>query len=190
MTTAKATTRPQRSDARRNREQLVSAAVTVFADEGVNAPLDKIARAAGIGNATMYRHFPTRDVLLEAVLHDTHRQLTALAEQLATAEPAVDAVARWLRAFVDYSQTYLHLPEPIMAAMYDEASALHTSCRAMRSVAATLVTRAQDVGTLRDDIDIDDLCAHAGAIAWATQRSPDGEQTTRLLDVLLDGLRA
>lgn len=188
--TDEATTTTQRSDARRNREQLISTAATVFAGEGVHAPLDKIARAAGIGNATIYRHFPTRDVLLEAVLHDTYRQLTTLAEQLIAATPAVDAFARWLRAFVGYSQTYLHLPEPVMAAMYDETSALHASCQTMRSVAAGLVVRAQEAGALRDDIDIDDLCAHASGIAWATQRSADSEQVDRMLDVLIAGLRA
>ncbi|MCW5830896.1 MAG: TetR/AcrR family transcriptional regulator [Labilithrix sp.] len=181
---------PHRADARRNRERLVAAAAAVFADEGANAPLDKIARAAGIGNATMYRHFPTRDALLEAVLHDVYRKLIDLAEQLATVTPAIDAVDRWLRAFINYSQSYLYLPEQIIAAAYDETSALHASCEAMRSVASRLIARAQEDGVLRADIDILDLCAHANGIAWATQRSPDREQITRMLAVLLHGLRA
>ncbi|MBX3213601.1 MAG: TetR/AcrR family transcriptional regulator [Labilithrix sp.] len=188
--TAAQTSLPHRADARRNRERLVAAAAAVFADEGANAPLDKIARAAGIGNATMYRHFPTRDALLEAVLHDVYGKLIELAEQLSLATPAIDAVERWLRAFIDYSQSYLHLPEQIVAAGYDETSALHASCEAMRSVATRLIERAQEDGVLRADIDIRDLCAHANGIAWATQRSPDREQTTRMLAVLLNGLRA
>ncbi|WP_432974228.1 TetR/AcrR family transcriptional regulator [Dactylosporangium sp. CA-233914] len=190
MTTNTAATPPHRADARRNRERLVAAAATVFAEEGANAPLDKIARTAGIGNATMYRHFPTRDALLEAVLHDVYGELSVLAEQLCTVTPPIDAVARWLRAFIGFSQSYFDLPEPILAAAYDEASALYASCQAMRSVATHLITRAQQDGTLRADIDILDLCAHASGIAWATQRSPDKEQTTRMLAVLMDGLRA
>ncbi|GAA0964851.1 TetR/AcrR family transcriptional regulator [Acrocarpospora macrocephala] len=190
MTTKTAVTRPRRADARRNRERLVAAAATVFAEEGANAPLDKIARAAGIGNATMYRHFPTREALLEAVLHDVYRELIALAEQLSTVTPAIDAVDRWLRAFINYSQTYLDLPEPIIAAAYDETSALYASCKAMRSVATRLIGRAQEDGTLRADIDILDLCAQASGIAWATQRSPDREQVTRMLAMLINGLRA
>ena len=181
---------PHRADARRNRERLVAAAAAVFAEEGANAPLDKIARAAGIGNATMYRHFPTRDALLEAVLHDVYGRLIDLAERLATVTPAIDAVERWLRAFIDYSQSYLYLPEQIVAAAQDETSALYASCEAMRSVAARLIERAQEDGVLRADIDILDLCAHANGIAWATQRSQDREQTTRMLAVVINGLRA
>lgn len=181
----------RRSDARRNHDALVAAAAAVFAEEGVDAPLDKVARRAGIGNATMYRNFPTREALLEAVLHDVHDKLTARAQELLDVTPASDAVAEWLRAFTRYTQSYLGLPEPIMTTMYDEASALAASCQAMRDMAGRLLARAQESGELRADVSALDLCTHALGIAWATQRAPDREQrNARLLAVLMDGIRA
>ncbi|WP_197281016.1 TetR/AcrR family transcriptional regulator [Microbacterium sp. No. 7] len=188
MTTDAGTAVPHRADARRNRERLLAAAISVFSAEGANAPLDKIARTAGIGNATMYRHFPTREALLEAVLGDVYQELILLAEQLMTETPAVNAVERWLRAFIDFSQSYVQLPEPIVAALYDETSALYESCDALRIVAGRLIKRAQEDGSLRADINIVDVTAQASGIAWVTQFSPDKQQTTRLLGVLMDGL--
>jgi AcrR family transcriptional regulator len=180
----------RRVDARRNRDRLVAAAAAVFAEEGVDAPLDKVARAAGIGNATMYRNFPTREALIEAVLHDVHEKLAVRAEQLLDVRPASHGVAEWLRVFTEYTQSYLGLPEPIMATMYDETSALSASCRAMVTMAARLLSGAQEAGELRADVTALDLCAHALGIAWATQRAPDKEQqNARLLAVLMDGIR-
>lgn len=181
---------PRRADALRNREQLLAAAASVFSAEGATAPLDRVARAAGIGNATMYRHFPTRDALLEALLTNVYRELIDLAHQLSQTEPRVDAVERWLRAFIDYSQSYVQLPESIVAALYDETSALHSSCEELRSVAGCLIEHAQDDGSLRSDINVRDVTAQAGGIAWITQRSGDDEQATRLLTVLMEGLMA
>lgn len=189
MTTTTATPPPQRADARRNRQRLIDAATTVFAREGANAPLDRIARTAGIGNATMYRHFPSREALLEAVLHDAYREMTELAAQLAEVTPALTAVEQWLRAFIGYTQSYLYLPEPLRDALYDESSALFASCRTMREVAGHLVERAQQAGELRPDIDIFDLCVQANGIAWATQLSQDEAQGSRMLDMLINGLR-
>jgi AcrR family transcriptional regulator len=181
---------PRRTDARRNRERLVAAATAVFAETGVDAPLDNIARRAGVGNATMYRNFPTREALLEAVLHGVHEELGRHAEELLDATPADQAFFRWLQMFVDYTQSYLGLPEPIMATMRDEESALSASCRAMRAMATRLLNRAQDAGEVRRDINAADICAHALGIAWATQQVANShEQTARLLSVLMDGIR-
>lgn len=181
---------PRRTDARRNRERLVTAATAVFAEAGVDAPLDSVARRAGVGNATMYRNFPTREALLEAVLQGLHETLARHAAELLTATPAEDAFFRWVQLFVEYTQSYLGLPEPIMATMRDEESALSASCRAMRTTAGRLLRRAQDAGELRRDVDAADVCAHALGIAWSTQQVPDGqEQAARLLSVLMDGMR-
>lgn len=168
----------------------MAAATAVFAEAGVDAPLDNVARRAGVGNATMYRNFPTREALLEAVLHGVHAALARHAEELLSVTPAEQAFFRWLQLFVDYTQSYLGLPEPIMATMRDEESALSASCRAMRATATRLLCRAQDAGEIRRDIDAADVCTHALGIAWATQQVPDSqEQTARLLSVLMDGIR-
>ena len=190
MTSPAATAHPRRSDARRNRELLVAAAGRVFATQGTGAPLDAVAREAGVGNATMYRNFPTREAMLEAVLADRYQTLAARAEDLSGATPPEAALAAWLSEFVAYTQTFHGLPEPVMATLRDRDSALYASCKTMRTAAARLLTRAQRAGTIRADIDATDLFTHAAGIAWATQRAPhDPHRTQRLLTVMTDGLR-
>lgn len=188
--TARAPEARRRTDARRNRERLVEAATTLFTARGVDAPLDAIAREAGVGNATMYRHFPTREAILEVVLRQLHEQLGRRAQELLRANPPGEAFARWLAEFLDYTQSLLGLPEPIMSAMRDETSALYASCARMRVFAGRLLGRAQDAGELRREIVVDDVFAHALGIAWATQAAADKrEQAGRMLTVLVNGMR-
>jgi AcrR family transcriptional regulator len=186
-----ATPRPLRSDARRNRAALVAAASTVFAHHGVDAAMDAIAREAGVGNATMYRHFPTRDALLEAVLTEHHDALAGRARELLDIAPPDTALIEWLTEFIEYSQTFRGLPGPILATLQNQDSALYASCKAMRTGAAELLTRAQHHDLVRRDIDVSDLLTHAAGIAWAAQRvSPaDPDRVRRLLRVMADGLR-
>ena len=181
---------PRRRDARRNRESLVSAAMKVFVSQGVDAPLDDIAREAGVGNATMYRNFPTREAILEAVLEETHAELAHRADELSSMQPEGEAFARWLEVFLDYTQSLLGLPDPLMSALNDETSALYASCEGMRVSATRLLSRAQDAGQVRAEVRADDLFAHALGIAWATQHAADErQQAHRLLAVLLEGIR-
>lgn len=189
-TTPRAPVIPRRSDGRRNRDSLVSAAMTVFVQQGVDAPLDNIAREAGVGSATMYRYFPTREAILEAVLQETHADLAQHADGLLEVRPEGEAFARWLEVFLDYTQSLLGLPEPLMTALNDEESALYASCEGMRVSATRLLSRAQDAGQVRADVRADDLFAHALGIAWATQHSADKrQQAHRLLAVLVEGIR-
>lgn len=181
---------PRRSDALRNRDKLVAAAITVFTSQGVDAPLDAVARQAGVGNATMYRNFATREALLEAVLQETHADLARQADALLDVEPPFAAFERWLEVFLDYTQSLLGLPEPLMAGLNDEKSALYVACATMRESATCLLSRAQDAGQVRHDTQVDDLLAHALGIAWAAQHADDrSRQGKRLLGVLLDGIR-
>lgn len=190
MTGPRAEPAARRVDARRNRDALVAAASQVFADAGVDAPLDSIARRAGVGNATMYRNFPTRDDLLMAVLADRYEALAAQADDDARASSPEAGLSAWLTAFVGYLQTYRDLPEPVLATLREHDSALYQSCEAMRAAAGRLLTRAQDAGVVRADINATDLFTHAAGIAWAAQRTPDDpRRTARLLSVMLDGLR-
>ncbi|WP_019927346.1 TetR/AcrR family transcriptional regulator [Nocardia sp. BMG111209] len=191
MTASDPNPSPRRTDARRNRLALIAAAAEVFAAQGANAALDTIARAAGVGNATMYRHFPTRDAMIEAVLAERYRELATHAEELAHAEAADTALFTWLAEFVAYIQTFRGLSELVLATLRDHDSALYASCKAMRTSAAELLTRAQRTGAVRADIDASDLFTHAAGIAWAAQHTPTGDpdRTARLLGVLADGLR-
>lgn len=162
----------------------------VFTAQGVDAPLDNIAREAGVGNATMYRNFPTREAILEVVLRDLHDELGRRAQELLRAQPPAEAFTRWLTEFLDYTQSLLGLPEPLESAMRDESSALYASCKGMRVSATQLLARAQDAGELRRDVRADDLFAHVLGIAWATQHADDKRaQASRLLAVLTDGIR-
>ncbi|WP_432825289.1 TetR/AcrR family transcriptional regulator [Dactylosporangium sp. CA-092794] len=189
MGAATTTGGPRRSDARRNRERLVEAAHRVFSAQGIDVPLDAIARDSGVGNATMYRNFPTRDALLEAVLHERLEGLTATAERLMTATPTDTALLDWLREFLTYVQMYRGLPDPVMATMRDSDSPLYASCKQMRDAAAQLLVRAQTAGTVAADIEASDLFAHATGIAWAAQRAPSPGRADRLLAILANGIR-
>jgi AcrR family transcriptional regulator len=190
VTVASTTKQPRRADARRNRERLIAAASQTFAAHGIDVPLDMIAREAGVGNATMYRNFPTRDAILEAVLQDRYETLAASAKHQLTVTPTDAALLNWLRDFIAYAQTFRGLPDPVLATLHDDHSALAASCKAMRTTAARLLTRAQRDGTITTDITATDLFTHATAIAWATQRAPhDPHRVQRLLTTLTRGLR-
>jgi AcrR family transcriptional regulator len=178
-----------RADAARNRGLLLDAARDAFARHGVTASLDDVARAAGVGPGTLYRHFPTRDELVLAVIDDglvgIHRLGTAL---LNKADP-LDALRRWLDAFIDQGGMFDGLAKTLASpppAAADEES----SCVLARTVGAALVVRAVDAGLLRCDVDINDVLDLAAAIAWVGEQPSRGpEQRQRLLNVVIDGLR-
>jgi AcrR family transcriptional regulator len=181
--------RAQRADARRNVERLIAAAREAFASEGANAPLDDIARAAGVGSGTLYRHFPTRLALVEAVYRDSVERLCADGERLAATEPPAAALVDWLRGFV----TVVSEKHGLAAALSDEgrAQTLFGECHAMINAAgAALLDRAKDAGAVRDEIPLADLLKMAKAFALAAETSPEGPALAeRLLALSMDGLR-
>jgi AcrR family transcriptional regulator len=180
--------RPARADARRNYERVLAAARDVFTRHGVDASLNDIARRAEVGPATLYRHFPTREALLEALLADRYDDLATHAHNLLTHPSPYDAVAAWLRAFIAHITTFRGLAAPVKTALEDETSALFSACHAMRAAWQELVTHAQRAGTLRADTRASDLLRLANAIAWATEELPDNtNQADRLLGLTLKG---
>lgn len=170
-----------RADGRRNREALVTAAAKVFAEAGPEAPLDDIARRAGVGNATLYRHFPTRRDLLAAVYSDELAALRDYAELLREQEPPADALHGWLRALATHLAHTKHLAQAVDGDWY---AAVHTT-------AAELLTAAQQPGTdgvsLRPDVTAADLLALVRGVAL-TAESP--AQQARLLDLVRHALFA
>ncbi|MFI5916847.1 TetR/AcrR family transcriptional regulator [Dactylosporangium sp. NPDC051541] len=171
-----------RADARRNYDLLLAAATEVFAEHGAQAPLDEVARRAGVGNATMYRHFPTRQELLLAVYADEVRGLLADgARWLASGEPAGDALFGWLEAFVAHAGSKRFLA----AAVTGPDSLFDRWHRDMRDTAAALLRRAQDAGAVKPGTDAWDLLVLANGIALA---ATDGEQVRRLLAMVRDGV--
>ncbi|TCO62314.1 TetR/AcrR family transcriptional regulator [Actinocrispum wychmicini] len=190
QTAAEAPKRPMRADARRNYGHLLAAAKEAFAQHGAEASLNEIATRAGVGVGTLYRHFPSREALLAAVLQDRFDALTAKATELVRTVSAAEALRGWLLVFIAHLKTYRGLSAPVMSTLNDETSELYSSCHAMRASGTELVARAQDAGDLRKDVDSADVLILANAIAWATEQLPeDPVRTDRLLSIVLSGLR-
>ncbi|MFJ6671874.1 TetR/AcrR family transcriptional regulator [Actinosynnema sp. NPDC091369] len=183
--------RPMRADARRNYERLVEQARIAFAEAGVDASLDDIARRAGVASGTLYRHFPTRLDLVEAVLAGQVAALIDLGRRLLTAEDEVDALSTWLRAALHHGLTYRGLSAAVMTSALDRrADVVSTWHDRVFEVGAALLARARDAGGVVADADAEDVLKVVGALAWAVQDSPDrAARADRLLGLLLDGLR-
>jgi AcrR family transcriptional regulator len=176
-----------RADARRNYEQLLEQARSAFAEFGVDASLDEIARRSGVASGTLYRHFPTRLDLVEAVLAEQIAALVDLGRGLLAAEDEFDAMATWLRAALVHGLTYRGLAAAVMNSALDKVTTWHTE---LFEVGTALLGRAQTSGVVVVDADAADVLKMVGAIAWAVQDAPDrSEQAERLLVLLLNGLR-
>jgi AcrR family transcriptional regulator len=177
--------RPKRADARRNYDTLVGAARAVFAEDGTSAPLDDIAERAGVGIGTLYRHFPTRQALLEAVYVDEVEAMARAAEDLSELPPW-DALSQWLHQYVGFAATKRALNEALLEAAPDSDVLL--ACRtAIAGAGTTLVERAQRAGVVRADTDFMDVGRMVAGIAMVPTADPG--QKERLLELALDGLR-
>ncbi len=181
---------PMRADARRNRERLLIAARSAFAEHGADAPLDDIARRAGVGIGTLYRHFPTRLELQEAVFRDQVQAVCAGATDLLNSHEPGEALALWLRSLTGYIATKRGLSSALMTALGRD-SELVSSCSAqMKAAGKDLLVRAQEAGAVRQEADIADLLRLVHAVVLATEQAPsDDGQRDRLLSFVLDGLR-
>jgi AcrR family transcriptional regulator len=178
-----------RSDAQRNYERILAVARTVVEQDGTQASLRDVARRAGVGMGTLYRHFPSREALLEALLRQRFDGLAGRAAALAEEHPPGEALTRWLEEFVQGAGRYRGLPESIMATLRDDESPLHASCLAMRRSAGALLEGAQRAGHIRADVTGVDLFALASAVGWIAEQSPGlTERREHLLALVLDGL--
>jgi AcrR family transcriptional regulator len=177
--------RPKRADARRNYEKLVAAARAVFTEDGTSAPLEDVAERAGVGIGTLYRHFPTRQALLEAVYLDEVEAMARAADALSALAPW-DALSQWLHQYVGFAATKRALNEALVETAPDSNVLL--SCRTALTRAGTaLVERAQSAGAIRPDTSFPDVVRMVAGIAMVPTEDP--EQKERLLDLALDGLR-
>lgn len=188
--------RPMRADARRNRQRLLAEARTTFAAQGTNASLEDIARRAGVGIGTLYRHFPNRQALLSAVIEDTVGDLLARAREHLTAPQPCAALVSWLRDVITHSSEYRGLSRALMTVSYidpgttEATSELARCCAPLREAGAALLSRAQHAGTVRPGVSIGDLLQLTHAIALAAEETPDDpELADRLLTLTLHGLK-
>lgn len=178
-----------RADARRNYERLLTAAHTVFVEQGTNASLEEVARRAEVGIGTLYRHFSTRDALLEALLNEGFTALRKKAEALMASPSPRDALAEWLSHFATGSATYRGLAGSVLATARQEGSPLYDSCHGMTVAGAQLIIRAQEQGALRADVDPMDVLALAGAVSWVSEQlAEDSDMPKRLLALVMDAL--
>lgn len=185
MTTRDAVSaRPLRADAARNRRALLDAAHRAFTEHGCSASLDDIARAAGVGPGTLYRHFPTRDDLVLAVIDDGLIAVADRADALSQSRDPLDALVMWLTEFIAQAGLYDGLATTLVGTRPNPGQT--EGCRRSHGAGVALVQRAVVAHALRPDVAPDDVLDLAAAIAWV---DPDQERRRRLLWLLVDGLR-
>ncbi|MDG9714652.1 TetR/AcrR family transcriptional regulator [Streptomyces sp. DH10] len=183
--------RPMRADARRNYERLLKVAVEAFAEHGEGASLDDIAKRAGVGSGTLYRHFPTRHALLEAAYLDRVEAIAARAGELAAELPPGEALVEWLYELGAGMMQVRGLKALLGPAVTDGTSEVATACGdPLRNAAARLARAARQEGTLRDDVEPIDLLRLVHGLATASELA-DGESDhiRRYLGLLTEGLR-
>jgi AcrR family transcriptional regulator len=188
--------RRERADARRNRERVLAAAQAVFAEQGPEASLEEIARRAGVGIGTLYRHFPNRQALLEAMFRDSVADLCGQADALLEGATPFEALRTWLRAQLAHATSYGSLAATTMLDSLDAVCRSGAapedpppgSCAALRHAGSLLLARAQDAGEVRADVDIDDVLRIVGALALASDDASDAARTDRLFTLVMDGL--
>lgn len=177
-----------RADARKNRDHLLAVAGTAIAEQGVEVSLRDIARRADVGLATLLRHFPTREALLDALLHTSFEALTAKAGALETSDSPDEALISWLRDCVAWTTEYRGVTVLMAAAIEDPESALHASCVTLRAAGARLLTRAQAAGVARNDIDGADVFALVAALAWLGDQPALAPRAGHLFDVVASAI--
>ena len=175
-----------RADARQNRARLISAATQAFAEKGADAPLEDIARRAGVGIGTLYRHFPGRLDLQAAVFRTQVRTVCEQGDALLATDSPDQAFAAWIRALAGYLVTKRGLSRALIDAVGVE-SELITSCwMTMRETTERLLASAQRAGVIRSDVTAMDVMRLIHGVAVSSERDPD--RTELLLSVTLDGL--
>jgi len=182
-------TRKPRTDAQRNRERILEVAKQAFSQAGVNASLDEIAKEAGVGPGTLYRHFPSREDLLEAVYRTEVEKLAAAERKFAETLPPVEALRAWMLLFVDYIAAKQIIAPVLNALVGDSKKVFEASYEQVWGAMRALVKRAIKSGDIRKDLDpIDLLRALIGVANLST--SLDWQQSARrLVDILITGSR-
>jgi AcrR family transcriptional regulator len=182
-------TRKPRADAVRNRERVLEAAKAVFSTGGAEASLEAVARAAGVGIGTLYRHFPTREALFEAVYRREVQQLADLAERLKQEPQPIDALRQWMRSNVKFVATKKGMSAALALAAYKNSELFSYSFDQLTRAVRALLERAVATGEIRDDISPEDLLR--ALVGMCYMHDQPGWQTSvlRLVDVFVDGLR-
>ena len=181
--------RPVRADARRNRERLLEAAVRAFASDGADVTLDAIAKTAGVGIGTLYRHFPTRDALVEAAYRQELAHLCDAVPGLLRSLPADEATRAWMDRFIDYMTTKRYMAGALQAVIASGGDPYAESRARLIAAITTLLAAGISAGTLRADVEPNDVLLALSGVSLAAGAPDQREQAGRLLNLLIDGLR-
>jgi AcrR family transcriptional regulator len=189
MRQSEKTARKPRADAVRNRERVLEAAKVVFSAGGADASLEAVARAADVGIGTLYRHFPTREALFEAVYRREVQQLADLAEQLKQEAEPIEALRHWMRSIVEFVATKKGMSAALALAAYKNTELLSYSFDRLTRAVGELLNRAVAAREIRDDISPEDVLR--ALVGMCYMHDQPGWQTSvlRLVDVFIDGLR-
>ena len=179
----------RRADALRNHERLLTVARASIAERGGNIVLEDIARDAGLGVGTLYRHFPTRQSLLEAAFVDEAMELRARATELAHEPSAIGALVEWLRLQLDFGARGRSLGAAVMNAKHIDGSEIQIACRTMREAGTALLRRAQAAGEVRGSVEMSDILRLTHGMVLANEAAPDPDQMQRMFDLVVAGIR-
>ena len=183
------TARKPRTDALRNRERILEVAKAAFTRQGANASLEEIAKQAGVGAGTLYRHFPTRDVLIEGVYRNEVEKLAAAAARFAETMSPIEALRAWMLLLVDYIAAK-HIIAPALNTIAGGPSKLHEGSRTIIQGAIDgLVRRAKKSGDLRRDLDAYDLLRALIGVSHVGSGADWQQSARRLVDILIAGSR-
>jgi AcrR family transcriptional regulator len=181
--------RKPRTDSLRNRTRLLEEAKTSFSEKGSGASLEEIARAAGVGIGTLYRHFPTRDALIEEVCRQESEQLVEAAAELAKTQDPLAALRAWMLLFIDYLDTKQGMAEALNSIVGGTSELYAASSAHVKEAFEALIARAEKSGDIRLTIDPLDLLRSIGGVA-NLYAGPNWKQNAkRLVDILLEGVR-
>jgi AcrR family transcriptional regulator len=181
--------RPLRSDARRNRTLLLEAAVRAFSLSGPEAPLDGIAKDAGVGIGTLYRHFPTREALIEEAYRNELARLCDAASELLGMGPADEAMRTWMDRYADYMATKRGMADALKAVIASGGNPYAQSRDRLIGAISRLLEAGSSAGSLRSDVSALDVLTSLNGITLAAGDPTQREQAGRMLDLLMDGLR-
>ena len=185
----KTTPRKRRTDAQQNRERILEVAKQAFTRSGANASLDDIAKEAGVGAGTLYRHFPTRDALIEAVYRTEVEKVASAEKKFSESLPPIEALRAWMLLFVDYIAAKQIIAPALNALVGDPKKVFEASYTQVWEAIRALVNRAVKSGDIRKDLDPIDLLRALIGVANVSS-SPDWQQSARrLVDILITGAR-
>jgi AcrR family transcriptional regulator len=189
MSQATVTPRARRADAQRNYERILEVTRAAVAERGADIVLEDIAREAGIGIGTLYRHVPTRQALFEATFLDEAEELQARAEDLVDGPTPFEALVAWLRLQMDFGAHGHSMGAAVMNAKHVEGSPIQLACAGMREAGTVLLRRAQAAGQVGAHVEMTDVLRLIHGVVLANEHAPDPQRAERMFDLVIAGLR-